>query len=115
MLLAFSHVLQFYPAGLCKYGDSCRFNHSILKADNLPLQVNYLGKMNCSFYIRTGMCGYGVSCRFHHPNPIMIFTPRPMSNHKEAVNLIQSNLSLTLVTTENFSFVAQKSCIEWVQ
>ncbi|MFS7970405.1 putative transcription factor C3H family [Helianthus anomalus] len=73
------------------------------------------GKMNCSFYMRTGMCGYGVSCRFHHPNPIMIFTPGPMSNHKEAVNLTQSHLSLPLVTTENFSFVPQKSCIEWVQ
>ncbi|KAF5790782.1 putative transcription factor C3H family [Helianthus annuus] len=102
MLIGSMLIVKFYPAGLCKYGDSCRFNHSILEADNLPLQVNYLGypkrlgKMNCSFYMRTGMCGYGVSCRFHHPNPIVIFTPGPMSNHKEAVNLTQSHLSLPL-------------------
>ncbi|MFS7970411.1 putative transcription factor C3H family [Helianthus anomalus] len=102
MLLTFSHMLQFYSAGLCKYGDSCRFSHSILEAENLPMQVNYLGypkrlgNMVCSFYMRTGMCGYGVTCRFHHPDPIMIFTHGPMSNREEAGNSTQSYLSLPL-------------------
>ncbi|KAM0033767.1 putative transcription factor C3H family [Helianthus debilis subsp. tardiflorus] len=106
-------MLQFYSAGLCKYGDSCRFSHSVLEAENLPMQVNYLGypkrlgNMICSFYMRTGMCGYGVTCRFHHPDPIMIFTHGPTSNRKEAVNSTQSYLSLPLVTIDNFPFVPQ--------
>ncbi|KAJ0525954.1 putative transcription factor C3H family [Helianthus annuus] len=104
-------MLQFYSAGFCKYGDSCRFNHSMFEAENLPMQVNYLGypkrlgNMICSFYTRTGMCGYGVSCKFHHPDPIMIFTHGRMSNRKEAVNSTQPYISLPLVTIDNFPFV----------
>ncbi|KAI3776765.1 hypothetical protein L1987_46554 [Smallanthus sonchifolius] len=46
---------QFYLAGICKYEESCKFNHSKSEAEKSPLQLNIfgfpkrLGKMNCSF------------------------------------------------------------------
>ncbi|XP_058179230.1 zinc finger CCCH domain-containing protein 67-like isoform X1 [Rhododendron vialii] len=59
----------------CKYGKSCRYNHSKAEAEIAPPELNFLGlpirlgEKECPFYMRNGSCGYGPRCRFHHPNP----------------------------------------------
>ncbi|KAI3784661.1 hypothetical protein L1987_43764 [Smallanthus sonchifolius] len=98
-----------------------RFNHSKSEAEKSALQLNIfgfpkrLGKMNCSFYIRTGMCGYGAACRFNHPDPVMVLDPESMNSCKEAIESTQSYRSLPLITTSNFPFVHQNCVLSGYQ
>ncbi|KAL4568267.1 hypothetical protein LXL04_023875 [Taraxacum kok-saghyz] len=69
---------KFYPTGVCKNGEKCKFDHSITEFKQifnimgLPIR---LGEQDCSFYMRNGTCNFGKSCKFHHPDPIIYHEP----------------------------------------
>ncbi|XP_076949579.1 uncharacterized protein LOC143622271 [Bidens hawaiensis] len=90
---------KFYPAGLCKYGEACKFKHTNTE-EELPIpELNILGlpkrlgKMNCDFYIRTGLCSFGVSCRYNHPDPVMILYPESVNKRKQVFQSSKSRCS----------------------
>ena len=80
------HYLKF---GVCKFGDTCRFDHppeeagkeldtakpegrsggsmlpnGFAQTGGLPVRP---GEKECSYFMKTGMCKYGETCRWHHP------------------------------------------------
>ncbi|GJU68488.1 zinc finger CCCH domain-containing protein 43, partial [Tanacetum coccineum] len=125
---------KFYSAGVCKYGQFCRFSH--------PLELNVLalpkklGKTKCSFYMRSGMCDYGASCRFDHPDPIFVLYPEQESSvvkgesvckHKEGLELTdagyvllyseatQLNLSVPMITVDRFMYMYPNCILDGYQ
>ncbi|CAH2064854.1 unnamed protein product [Thlaspi arvense] len=65
----------FFRTGGCKYGETCKFNHTKSKSC-LPSEpeLNFLGlpirpgEIECPYYMRTGSCKYGAECKFNHPD-----------------------------------------------
>ena len=60
-----------HPAGACRFGPTCRFDHPPefavrLNRKGLPLRP---GEAICTFYERFGTCKFGPACKFHHPEP----------------------------------------------
>ncbi|GKF42486.1 zinc finger CCCH domain-containing protein 6-like protein, partial [Tanacetum coccineum] len=124
----------FYSAGVCKYGQFCRFSHPLeLNVLGLPKR---LGKTECSFYMHSGMCHYGTSCRFDHPDPIFalyseqessVVKGKSMCDHKEGLELTdagyvlnsseetQSNLSVPMITADSFMYMYPNCVLDGYQ
>ncbi|KAL6994412.1 hypothetical protein U1Q18_012516 [Sarracenia purpurea var. burkii] len=77
----------------CKYGKSCRYNHSKDDLEITPPELNFLGlpirsgEKECPFYLRNGSCGYGTRCKFHHPDPTDVggYGPRNSTPNDESL------------------------------
>ncbi|KAG0452660.1 hypothetical protein HPP92_025324 [Vanilla planifolia] len=65
----------YYMPGGCRFGETCRYSHSIGKTEGVPVELNVLGLpvrpggRECPYYMRTGICKYSASCKYHHPEP----------------------------------------------
>ncbi|KAL7190284.1 hypothetical protein ACSBR2_022543 [Camellia fascicularis] len=84
---------NYLTPGGCKYGKSCRYNHSKDESEIAPPELNFLGlpirlgEKECVFYMRNGSCGYGARCRFHHPDPTDVggYDPRNSTPNEESI------------------------------
>ncbi|XP_010503474.1 PREDICTED: zinc finger CCCH domain-containing protein 43-like isoform X2 [Camelina sativa] len=69
----------YFRTGGCKYGETCRFNHSKTNSclASAP-ELNFLGlpirpgEVECPYYMRNGSCKFGAECKFNHPDPTTI-------------------------------------------
>jgi len=43
------------------------------------LQLLFLGRKSCPYYMRTGSCKFAVACKFHHPQQAASFGAYPMA------------------------------------
>ncbi|KAL1558438.1 zinc finger CCCH domain-containing protein 32-like isoform X1 [Salvia divinorum] len=72
----------YMRTGDCKYGPSCRYNHTpdwavsksncALSPLGLPLRP---GTQACSFYMQKGQCKFGRTCKYDHPIATLKYSP----------------------------------------
>ncbi|XP_047964530.1 zinc finger CCCH domain-containing protein 32-like isoform X2 [Salvia hispanica] len=72
----------YMRTGDCKYGPSCRYNHTpdwavsksscALSPLGLPLRP---GVQACSFYMQKGQCKFGRTCKYDHPIATLKYSP----------------------------------------
>ncbi|KAG5153812.1 hypothetical protein JHK82_011781 [Glycine max] len=71
----------YQRSGGCKFGKSCKYNHTRGKISTAPaplLELNFLGlpirpgERECPYYMRTGSCKFGANCKFNHPDPTAV-------------------------------------------
>uniref|UniRef100_A0A914HGJ6 C3H1-type domain-containing protein n=1 Tax=Globodera rostochiensis TaxID=31243 RepID=A0A914HGJ6_GLORO len=61
---------EYQNSGTCRFGDECRFAHSIEQLRFRPLPRNYKTKL-CRNFEENGFCKHGAKCHFIHRSPIL--------------------------------------------
>ncbi|KAG6431870.1 hypothetical protein SASPL_103440 [Salvia splendens] len=66
----------YMRTGDCKYGPSCRYNHTEFNCALSPLGLPLRPRVQaCSFYMQNGQCKFGRTCKYDHPIATLKYSP----------------------------------------